>query len=274
MKKTATIILNRNLPKVTEKLYKSIKKHNTKQTDIYVVESGSLEENLSKHCSWWANWDESIEQGLRVPRGFNYALLQLWKENKFSNYNFFFLLTNDTELEEKPVVEIMLNEMSSHPRVGIMSPCSKHWGELKLLGIEDTKYFWYVNQLAWFVRRQYIESIMETESPDHMNFLYDGNNFRGYESDIELVVKGYANDWATAITTKVWMEENEEHLKTKADLIRTDSYESNLSKYLLEGKKWLRRKYGFNSRWTMQMYAKFFYEKFFEYYPELTKYRI
>ena len=107
-----------------------------------------------------------------------------------------------------------------------------------------------------------------------MNFLYDGENFRGYESDIELIAKGYANEWATAITTKVYAEENEEHLKTKADLIKTDTYDENLQKWVVEGKKWMRRKYGFNSRWTMQMYAKFFYEKFFEYYPELLKYKI
>jgi len=273
MKKTATIILNRNLPDVAEKLYESIDKYNSNLTDIYVVEAGTLEEKLSKYCTWWANWDEAMKQGLRVPIGFNYALSEMWKDKTFYNYDFFFLLTNDTEFGEEPIIEILLNEISCHPKVGIMSPCSKQWGESKLLGIGDTKYFWYVEQLAWLMRREYIECIMELESPDYMNFLYDGTNFRGYELDIELIVKGYANDWATAITNKVWMEENETHLKTKADSIRTEGYEDNLKKYVDEGKKWLRCKYGFNSRWTIQMYAKFFYEKFFEYYPELRKYR-
>ncbi len=274
MKKVATIILNRNLPDITDVLYESIEKNNRETTDIFVVEAGSTKEKLSKYCTWWANWNESTEQGLRVPRGFNYALCELWKEKKFQNYDYFFLLTNDTELEEIPVIEILINEIDLHPRVGILSPCSKYWGETELLGQQETKYFWYVNQLAWIIRREYIEDVMELESPTYMNFLYDGSNFRGYDSDIELIVKGYVNDWAAAITTKVWIEENEDHLKTKADLIKTETYEENILKYVSEGKKWMRRKYGFNSRWTMQMYAKFFYEKFFEYYPEFKKYSI
>ena len=107
-----------------------------------------------------------------------------------------------------------------------------------------------------------------------MSFLFDGNNFRGYQSGLELTVKGYANDWATAITTKASILENESHLKTKADLIKTEPYNENLQKLVIEGKKWLRNKYGFNSRWTMQLYSQFFYEKFFEFHPELRKYKI
>ena len=87
-------------------------------------------------------------------------------------------------------------------------------------------------------------------------------------------LEGYANDWATAITREIWVRENEEHLQTKADLIKTERYEENLKLCLEEGRAWMRRKYGFNSRWTMQMYSKFFYEKFFQFYPELEPYRI
>ena len=48
----------------------------------------------------------------------------------------------------------------------------------------------------------------------------------------------------------------------------------NLKLYIDEGKVWLRRKYGFNSRWSMQQYVKFFYDKFFEFNPELQKFQI
>jgi hypothetical protein len=107
-----------------------------------------------------------------------------------------------------------------------------------------------------------------------MNLLYDGTNFRGYGTDLELVAKGYANDWATAITTKVWAEENEAHLESQSDLIKTESFEENLSLYIEEGRNWMRKKYGFNSRWSMQMYAKFWYEEFFKYHPEYGNYKI
>lgn len=60
----------------------------------------------------------------------------------------------------------------------------------------------------------------------------------------------------------------------RADLIKTEIYEENLRLYLEEGKLWMKRKYGFNSRWSMQQYVKSFYESFFEFHPELTKYKI
>lgn len=274
MKRVAAIIINRNLPDITDKLYDFIQKHDSDITDIFVTESGSDSDKLSKHCTWWANWDEAIKDGLRTPRGFNYALSQLWKENKFKNYDFFFLIPNDTEFDKSHVMTRLVEEFDAHPRVGMLAPCSKRWGEYKMLGHDTTKYFWYISPGPCIFRRKYIEDIMEIENPTHMNFLYDGANFRGYESDLELIVKAYANDWAAAITTKVMVEENESYLKTKADLIKTDSYEANLLKYIEEGKKWMRRKYGFNNRWTMQMYSKFFYEKFFDYYPELRPYQI
>lgn len=274
MKKTAAIILNRNLPDVTDALYGHIRKNDGDAASIFVVESGSQEDKLSQYCTWWANWEESLAQGLRTPRGFNYALSRLWEEGKFKDFDYFFLLPNDTEFKNVPMISILTEEMKKHPRLGILAPCLSSWGEYQLIGPESTKYFWYISPGPWFLRREYIEDVMELENPDYMNFLYDGTNFRGYESDIELIVKGYANDWAAGITTKVMVEENEEHLKTKAALIKTDSYEENLKKYVEEGKRWMRRKYGFNHRWSIQMYAKFFYEKFFEYYPEFKKYNI
>ncbi len=36
---------------------------------------------------------------------------------------------------------------------------------------------------------------------NYLNFLFDGNNFRGYFSESELIAKAYANNWAASITT-------------------------------------------------------------------------
>ena len=82
------------------------------------------------------------------------------------------------------------------------------------------------------------------------------------------VDKAYANDWAAAITTQVYAEEDESHLIDKSCLIKTETYEENMQLYIEEGMKWIKKKYGFNSRWQMMQYVKLFYDKFFEYYPE------
>lgn len=273
-KRAATIILNRNLPQLADHLYEALEKSSSRYTDVYIVEAGTDTDKLSRHCTWHANWDEAIKQGLRTPRGFNYGLYQLWNEGKFQDYDYFFLLTNDAEFNGAPVIEILSEEMDKHSRIGILSPCSKRWGESQLLGYNSTKYFWYIQNVALMMRRSFIESVMNVTRPDHMNFLYDGSNFRGYCATQELVIKGYANDWATAITTKLYAEENEIYLRTKADLIKTDSFEENIRKYVDEGRIWLRNKYGFNSHWMMQRYAKFMYDKFFDFYPELKNYSI
>ena len=38
--KVATLILNRNLPKITDRLFNIIKKKNNINNDIYIIESG------------------------------------------------------------------------------------------------------------------------------------------------------------------------------------------------------------------------------------------
>jgi len=274
MKPVATIILNRNLPRVTDKLYRRINQFEGDLTDIFVVESGSDDNNISEYCTWYANWSEARIHGLRYQRGMNYALSQLIKENKFNNYSSFFLLTNDTEFDEQPIIAPLLEIFSKHNRVGLLSPCSKHWGEKLLLKGAHTRYFWYIHNTAYILRKEFIESIMTTENPDYMNCLFDGNNFRGYGAESELIVKGYANDWASAITDLVWAEENDTYLLTKSDLIRTENYEENIRLYLKEGRNWMRNKYGFNSHWSMQQYVKFFYDQFFKFHPEYEEYRI
>ena len=274
MKKAATIILNRNLPRVADKLYEHLSKFDGDTTDIYVVEAGSDPEKLSKYVTWHADWADARTHGLRYSRGMNYGLSQLWMEKKFGDYDAFFLLTNDTELQERPSVAPLLDIMNRHPRLGILSPCSNRWGERLLLDKQTTRYFWFIHNNAYLLRRQFIESIANTDEPNAMGFLFDGSNFRGYLAESELIAKAYANDWAAAITTDVWANENESHLINQADLIKTEKYEDNLQLYLAEGQKWLRTKYGFNSRWSMQQYVKGFYDKFFEFHPEFSQYKV
>ncbi len=274
MNRVATLILNRNLPKVTDKLYDHIKKYDGSLTDIYVIEAGSDDNLLSKYTSWHAKSPDIIKFGLRYSRGMNYGLFKLLEEGLFHKYDAFFLVTNDTELEPKKNVITLLNIMNEHKRLGILSPCSKHWGERFLLQHQPIKYFWFIHNNAYFLRREFIESVANFDKPNYINFLFDGENFRGYGSEHELIAKGYINDWAAAITNEVWTNENEKYLLENASQIKTESYEENLALYISEGKAWMKKKYGFNSHWSMQQYVKLFYDKFFEFHPEFEQYKI
>lgn len=274
MKHVATIILNRNLPEVTDRLCAHLEKYDGDLTDIYVVEAGSDADKLSQNVTWHANTPDILQNGLRYSRGMNYGLIQLLKENKFEQYDAFFLLTNDTEFQTVPTLEALIRLLEKHPRVGILSPCSERWGERMLLTHESTKYFWFIHNNAYLLRREFVESICDKQQPDLMDFLFDGSNFRGYGSENELIAKAYANDWAAAITTDVWASENESHLLDNADQIKTEGYEENIKLYVSEGRHWMRKKYGFNSHWSMQQYVKSFYDKFFEFHPEYSQYKV
>ena len=82
------------------------------------------------------------------------------------------------------------------------------------------------------------------------------------------------NGSAAAITSKIFVDENESYLINQSDLIKTEKYEVNQKLYLDEGKIWMKNKYGFNSHWSMQQYVKGFYDKFFDFHPELFEFKI
>lgn len=273
-KRVATIILNRNLPKVTDKLYNQLKKYNNDVSDFYILESGSEKKKLSKNFTWWAKDKNTKKNGLRFFRGMNYALRKLYDEDKFCNYEAFFLLTNDSEFENKKIIKLLLEYFDSHKRLAILSPCSKSWGEKKIIPKNGIRYFWFLYDNVLFIRRKFIEEIYNLDKPGYKNFLFDGSNFRGYGLESELIAKAYSNHWGAAITNSVWREENENYLLNLSHVIKTNNYDKNLSLYIDEGKKWMKKKYGFSSKWSMNMYVKNFYDKFFEYYPEYKKYKI
>ena len=273
MKPIATLILNRNLPKVTNKLYRTIKKNEGNITDIFVIEAGSSKNNLSKFVTWHANTKTVKKNGLRFPRGMNYGLYNLWKENLFNQYKAFFLITNDTVIQNKNTLKILYSILLKNKKIGILSPVSKKWGENKLLKKNSIKFSWYIHNHAYLLSKDFLSKIINPLS-GYKNFLYDGSNFRGYGLESELIAKAYANNFAAAITNQVYLEENEDFLLNHSDLIKTESYSKNLKLTYDEGLKWMRRKYGFNNKWLLQNYVKLFYDNFFVNYPEYEKYKI
>ena len=124
------------------------------------------------------------------------------------------------------------------------------------------------------LRREFIENILNKKKPGYLNLLFDGTNFRGYGLESELIAKAYMNDWAAAITSEVWIEENENYLLNQHEVIRTEDFDENVRLWVKEGMAWMKNKYGFMSKWSIQMYVKNFYENFFNNNPDLKKYKL
>ena len=60
MKKTATIILNRNLPQETDRLVEHLMEYDGKYSDFFVIEAGSEKNNLSKYHTWHIDTPEAV----------------------------------------------------------------------------------------------------------------------------------------------------------------------------------------------------------------------
>jgi GT2 family glycosyltransferase len=273
MPRVAVLILNRNLPDLTNNLYSHIEEFEKKFVDIFILEAGSDKKNLSNNFSWHISDPLTKKNGLRYSKGMNLALLKIFESGEFDNYDAFFLLNNDVQLPKYSVLERMLKILDDVPKIGILSPCSNLWGEKNYLIDEKTKFFWYIQNNAFLLRKEFIQSAMN-RSPTMMNFLFDGNNFRGYLAESELIAKAYINGWGAAITAEVFIERDFSFLMKQSSLIKTDPFNKNSRLMLEEGFDWLKTKYGFNSKWDMHFYVKNFYDLFFQSNPNLLKYRL
>jgi hypothetical protein len=267
--RVAVIILSRNLPDVVERQVRLLQEHDCGRAEFFVVESGTDQSLLSSCYTSWANWPDAMKDGLRLPQGFNFGLLELINNGRFEEFEYFLLMRVNIDVDPS-VVEVLVNEIESDSRIGIVSPCGVDWEERGLIGDDSTRFVWHTNHYIWLLRRQLIEKLMERESPNPVNFLYDGTNFRGYMADTELVVKGYVNEYATALTTRTWFREDDSTLRTRADLIKTDPYHVNQRRVFEEAQRWMKRKYGFTSRLQMYEYANLFYDRFFDLHPDLA----
>ena len=55
----------------------------------------------------------------------NYGLLKMYQENKFKDYEYFLLLTNDSEVESKPFIKELVNIMNKVKSIAILHHAQK-----------------------------------------------------------------------------------------------------------------------------------------------------
>lgn len=271
-KPIATLILNRNLPAVTDKLVEHLQRWDGELTDVYVIESGSDEDKLSKYKSFWANWPEAMERGLHYCRGFNFGLMEL---DKLAKYKYYFMVCGDSVFPEQPTLKMLLERMEKYSKFGIISPLSTDWGENSYFTDEsDTKCFWLIPHVSWLFRRTFLDTIIEKKDPSYLNYFYDGTNFRGYDADTELIIKAYKNDFAMAVTSAATFYEELELTDRNADVMKTEAAKVHQQLMYEEGLAWMKRKYGFEGKWKMREWANQVYDEFFKRNPDYTQFKI
>lgn len=269
MSEVAVIILNRNLPEHVDAIVEHLIKHDRCE-NIFVVEAGSDEDKISKHATW-VNREPFVKRhGLRFFRGMNYGLWKLFEENQFEKFDYFFLVANDALFSKAPTIDPLKKIMDELGKVGLLSPCGSNWAERNLIGPNATKLFWSIKPNAYLVRREFLLEVGNfNASSGFMRCFFDGDNFRGYGSEQEVIAKGYLNGWGSGISSIVQVDENEGLLSQLYSQIKTESPEQNMELYIKEGLQWMKSKYGFSSHWDFNNHAYRCYREFFEFNPEL-----
>lgn len=274
MTKLAIIILVRNNPNQVVKLHETMTKWADVETDFYVVECGTKKDNLSGIHSFYADWPFAIENGLRYPRGINFALEHIHLNGKLKEYDAIMFLNSDVVVPHKAFLSVLLRILDKNPKLGIISPSSAAWGETLLLGKNNLRCFWHIHNNALMFRREALLDLLNFAEPNHMGFLFDGHNFHGFCCELEVISKAYLNGWAAAITSEVFIERDSEYLFDFTVPGNIKKQQLPVLKAVEEGRNWMKQKYGFNSHWDFLWYAKSAHDTFFKYNHELEGLRV
>jgi len=270
--RVACVVLNRNLGKITDKLVVKLKRSHT-QLDVFVVDSGSDENNKSKFTTWHVDTPRVREFGLRFGQGMNFGLYQLYLTRQLHQYEFIFLITNDVIIKTKNFTNKILDIMLKNPAIGLLSPCGSNWAERLILKKSNLKFFWFIHNNFYVFRKECLFELLNMNQ-GYKKFLYDGDNFRGFMIESEIIAKCYLASWGAAVTSDVIVDENQSYLIERSDLIKTDPFKENMKKGIKEGENWLKQKYGFSNPWQMHFYVKFWYDNYFKLFPDYQKYKI
>jgi hypothetical protein len=138
--RSAVIVLDRNLPDVTDRLCNQIieragYRSEVSPFDLFVIESGSDRDRLSRYTSHHFVDEESIKNGLRIARGLN-AGVQL-----LPGYEFYGFFTNDVVLTHPgDTIGIVQNYFDQYPKIGLIeclgvSEGFERWDPENRLGI-------------------------------------------------------------------------------------------------------------------------------------------
>jgi hypothetical protein len=274
MKRSCTLLLQRNLPEVTESFAENLLRNNGDVTDLYVVESGSDNENITKHKTFHADWEDAKVNGLRTGRGFNFGLKSLIERNL--DYEFIMMATGDTQLPDEPVVKILIDEMDRVPMAGIISPISWSWNAriTNFIGKKATKAMSIpIPHICWMFRTEAINDIISDKRPSvYDDFLYDGSNFRCYGVDTELMMRMYIKDWMFCITSKTSQKEDYDLTDKNYKKMKTDSHSDHRRIMWEEGLSWFKNKYGFEDKHGLTNLLRNEYVSFFNRNPHMSNF--
>lgn len=151
--KTLVIILNHNLPDITDKLYESLLPYKKHDYDLMILDNGSKKEFRSKFTH--LKLKENIFWGGALNYSFRYV-----QENK--EYDSLLFLNNDIELNGEIFVQKMRDCLFSH-ELAVVSPCiagkADPWKQMQNWGCVGVRLVKWIDNQAPLFHRKLIEEI-------------------------------------------------------------------------------------------------------------------
>jgi len=270
MSKIACIILQRNMPQATKKILDSVFSLNSNTTDFFVVESGSDEDQVIKDSRlssvFHANWEEA-KVGLRTGRGMNYGLLEV---QKIKEYDYYMFCTGDCMFEEGSEFQRLISLFEQNSKLGILSPVSLKWGQ-DLPKDRKLSLQFLVPLVCYMFRKSALQDLIEGET--YYDRLFDcKTNWRMYDVDTSKVIEGYKKDWAFGITNEIKIQEDEDLIYQNVLQSKTEDKATHRTLMYQEGLKWMKEKYGFNSKQDMRAWGRYEMEMFLQRNPEMREF--
>lgn len=232
IKDVAIIIINRDRPDLTNKLYESIENHvGTITYDTYVIEMGSTKK--SKYSTFW--YDDSSFRGKSYGHnvGVRYAKAR-------GTYKYYLLLMNDIDFISEKVIENLVNLADIERRLAIISPCDLDSGYAGGISMPLAKGRYHcVSQV------NYIVMLIKSEIINRGDFL--NPNFKYcWGATHELSYKVYKSGFKVAYADSIHMKHHTENttfgvikgLPSRQEyLLRAKQF---ASRYMVEnyGKEW------------------------------------
>lgn len=255
------LILNRNLKDVTDLLVADVKSRVSGNSLVGVIDSGSRDEEVSRHTVVQEDGLDAKLKGLRVNRGFNLGIDWWLRGNPQSDW--LMLLPNDAEIcrwESNSFERLLETDLA----LAAIYPIAPRSGYANALEPQESGLLWNIQEGPIVLSRKFCEMMVSGKSR-----VFDPENFRGYLSFLELSMRAYANNLAIAGTTLVSFSENEDHLLSKAHLIGTEEMSHNLKLLIEEGEDWLLSKYGLRDRWSMENIVRLLFDEYVRVNPGL-----
>ena len=239
--KTAIVVLNYNLPALTDQTCADIISRTKSDYDLYVIENGSDPNNLSKYCTNY------IDTNLWVSGGLNYGIrLAMEKED----YAAIWCLFNDVKFAPQgDVLSLMLSCMKKYPRIGIIKPS---WGNEWLLNespLSNRNYAdpaislaYAADPLCMLFRTSMIKDISKKLGPLNRP-LWDESNKRNHGNAQLVQYMAYRHGWGTLTTNVFTTSETSSAADQNSLMARGEEDAVWKSKGTIECEAWIRKRW-------------------------------